>query len=478
MNYQGLVLIAVLFSILSCQKNDLSSEIIPDVIIESSLNGNPVIIDTITQKDYTLHIISGQEEFDWENTEYLPVPSTTNSIPVPWSDKAKRSFSDDIRYDYKKADGWILYHCGFSEQINPAVKTFMLYNKYRGILRYYYFLTATGIDKVLDYNILDNGLMSIGSHANMSPILNFAQQKIIDITKNSTLCTTIEPEQLSDSTWYAWEYELAFDKDIYNQNPGTFLLDFGYGMLKKESLIINGVRLNNLNARIRFSDGSYQYGESYNGDANMIFYGRNDINQISNILSGSDLELINQIYNQQSFNNILNGSINYDYLGEIQWNANLTITTQPNIVGLPGGNESFVISGANNSIMQGMGTFYSKPLGIFYLNSKPKVLYSKISSESHHFQYELNVNSVEYIFNPSIKEFADIKNIAQELVATENKELVENNSRTKLYVGQKLLSNIELTVQGVRVSFDVVPEDGSKPVHIVKVFQAEIETSK
>ena len=73
---------------------------------------------------------------------------------------------------------------------------------------------------------------------------------------------------------------------------------------------------------------------------------------------------------------------------------------------------------------------------------------------------------------------ADIKNISQNLVAAENKELIENNSRAKLYIGQKLLSNIELTIQGVRVSFDVVPKNGSKPVHIVKVFQADIETSK
>jgi hypothetical protein len=60
------------------------------------------------------------------------------------------------------------------------------------------------------------------------------------------------------------------------------------------------------------------------------------------------------------------------------------------------------------------------------------------------------------------------------LVATRNEELLENNSRAKLFIGQKLSSNIPLVVQGVRVSFDVVPKDVSKTVHIVKTFKADI----
>lgn len=60
------------------------------------------------------------------------------------------------------------------------------------------------------------------------------------------------------------------------------------------------------------------------------------------------------------------------------------------------------------------------------------------------------------------------------MVATEHPELLENNSRAKLYLSQKLLSNVELTIQGVRVSFDVVPKDGGKPVHIAKVFDMDL----
>lgn len=76
--------------------------------------------------------------------------------------------------------------------------------------------------------------------------------------------------------------------------------------------------------------------------------------------------------------------------------------------------------------------------------------------------------------NPAVTEIADIKNIVQEVVATQNEKLFENYIRSKLYIGQKLSSNIPLVVQGVRVSFNVVPKDGGKTVHILKTFQANI----
>lgn len=465
---------------LSCQKEGWPTKIVADVIIDNTIVDSPVIVDTIRQQDFLLHLIAGQEEFDWENAEYLPLPLSEEQIPMPWSDNAIRAFSDDIRYDFKKSDGWVLYQCSFSKQLNPYIKSFILYNKYKGILRYYYYLKSDNFSSnVFEYNVFKNEVKSIGEQAALSPILNFAHQKIVDVTTNSTQCVTIEPSQLSNRTWYALEYELAFDKNIYSRSYSTYRLGVGYEMLKVTGLKINGKELGSLNARIRFSDSDYDFGELYNGDANIIIYGKKDIDQITNVLSNADLTQVNQIYNQHSFEHILNGSIGDDYLGEIQWNAGVAIQTQPNAVGLPGGGETFVVSGANNSGMQGLGTFYDKPMGVFYLNTPPKVLFSKVESEENHkYQYSLDLKSLEYLFNPSLKEVADIKNIEQVLVATDHKDIMENNSRAKLYIGQKLLSNVELTIQGVRVSFDVVPKNGSKPVHIVKVFKAEIDVLK
>ena len=147
------------------------------------------------------------------------------------------------------------------------------------------------------------------------------------------------------------------------------ILCSGYYMIKKENLAINGKQLNNLNAKIRFSD-AFSYGDSYSGDVNLILYGANDLNQVSNILSASDLTSLTQTFNQQYFSNLLSGTISENSVGDIQWNANLEITTDPNAVGLPGGGLSTVVSGANNSEMIGLGPLYSKALGCFLSRCK------------------------------------------------------------------------------------------------------------
>ena len=471
--FEAILLVTSMLFLLGCENEPelIEPEVTTDVKINNSLSGEPVIIDTIIHKNYQLHLASWQTRFDWENLEYLPLPpSEKNNIPMPWSNQAKTSFSIDILHDYKKQDGWVLYQATLREP-----HSFMLYNKYRGILRYYYYLIGGDMPHLKQYNLLNHKMVTLGSHADYSPILNFAHQNLIDIDKNSTHCTTIEQKALSDSTWYAWEYELAFDKEIYKQDHSTFNLAFAYKMLeKKTNLTINGKTLNDLNARVRLADGNYDRGESYNGPANFIIYGKKDIKEMTDLLATSDLSLLNKIYNQQSFKNILNGVISHNNSGQIQWNTNINISTWRTVVGLPGGSETFIVSGANNTEMVGRGVFYDKPLGIFYLNEKPKIKYIKQNNGSHPHQYELNISSVEYIFNPAIKEFAKIKNFNQEIVATENESLLKDFSRAELFIGKQLSSNIELFIQGVRVCFDLIPANGSKPVHIVKLFKANV----
>jgi len=476
-NYsQILILVVFLFSFSGCKKTDPAQIEIADVTIDNTITGSPTLIDGITAVEFPTDLSPEQENFDWENLEYLPMKEGSGvAIPMPWSNSAKRSFSEDIRYDYKKSDGWVLYLSSSSSQIFAGVKTIILYNKYSGVLRYYYYAQGTVTGSVADYNIVLNQLVTIGSHSSASPLLNFANQKIIDINNNSRGCLTIDPQKLSDATWFAWEYELAYDKDIYAQNPGSFFLGLSYSMIKKNSLLINGKQLEKLVARVRFSDETY-YDESYSGEASLILYGKNDLDQNSNVLSATDLALLDQTYQQKNCDNLLNATLNDNAIGEIQWHADVTITSASNGVGFPGGSDSFVVSGADNSEVVGFSSFYTKALGVFYLNSKPKVGFSKLATGNKPYVYTLDTKSVEYTFNPAVTEIADIKNIVQDVVATQNEKLFENYSRSKLYTGQKLSSNIPLVVQGVRVSFDVVPKDGGKTVHIVKAFQADIVT--
>jgi hypothetical protein len=472
--YQILTLIVLLSLFISCHKTDSTPEIIADVIIDNTISGSPTLFESPVPIEYPNDLSQYQEDFDFENLEYLPVDSSTGLlIPMPWSDKAKTSFNEDIRYDIKKSDGWLLYQCSSSSKINVSVKTIILYNKYSGIIRYYYYLRA-GVDQVKEYNIFMNTIYLLESYPPTSPLLNYSGQEIIDINNIVSSGTTIEPQPLSDSTWYAFEYELAFDKDIYSKRAESFGFGFNYAMIKKNILTLNGKPLTDLNTKIRFSEKPFGSGNSYRGNASLIFYSKKELKQQEGVLSSSDLSLLNQVYDQQSFNNLLNGSINYNSQGAIQWPSHIAIDIAPGGCGFPGGNENCVASGADNSGVGGFKPFYKKALGVFYLNSEPEVTYSKYINSDHPYNYTLEVSSVKYIFNPAVTEIADIKNIVQEVVATQTDGVFENFSRVKLYLGQKLSSNLPLIVQGVRVSFDVVPKDGSKTVHIVKTFKANI----
>lgn len=473
--FQLLVLVLSLLVFISCSSyktESIETKVDVNVISENTTTDKPVIINNIDVKTYQPDFAPEQEAFDWENIEYLPMPSSAKvRIPLPWSDKSKRQFSDDIRYDIKKSDGWELYLSNVSSKMYYAVPSLTLYNKYRGILRYYY-LNCYKTSDFQDYNILYSTMVM---HNQTSPLLNFAHQRIIDINKNSDLCTTIEPQQFSDSTWYAVEYELAYDKNIYKQSSSTIQLACTFSMKKAIALSLNGMRMDKLNTKIRLLDNSLRSGFLYSGDVSLILYGKNDLNQVKGALSVSDLASLNQTMSGQSFDNILNGTMDNNSFGDIQWNANLIFTESSSGIGVL--TDSFVVSGADNSSMQGICPFYTKALGVFYLNKKPIYTATKNLNSSHPYKYELNVSSVEYVFNPSVTDIAEIKNIRQELVSTENQSLFQDNSNVKLYTGQILTSNIPLTVQGVRVSFDVVPKNGSKTVHIVKTFQADLAST-
>jgi hypothetical protein len=275
---------------------------------------------------------------------------------------------------------------------------------------------------------------------------------------------------MADSVWYAWEHELAFDKDIYDQNPYSLLLILGYSMLKKELLTINDQPLNKLRAKVRFSGSNYRFTPYYTGDISIVLYGNNDFDRISDVFSTSDRTTLTQIFHQQRFNTMLNGNINYNSLGELLWNAKIEFATQPNGVGLAG--YSTAISGTDNSDVRGLGPFYTNALGVFYLNAKPEVNYTQHSADT--YEYTLDASSVQYIFNPYVLEVATIENIKQDLIATQDPELFDLEGRKELFIGQKLTSDMPLSIQGVRVSFDVVPKDGGNKIHIAKMFMADI----
>jgi len=114
-------------------------------------------------------------------------------------------------------------------------------------------------------------------------------------------------------------------------------------------------------------------------------------------------------------------------------------------------------------------------MGVFYLASDPVIHYVKSTGDLTE-QYTLDVSSLEYIINPFIQSYADVRNFRQEIMAIDAEE-TNNLSEATIYRGKILKASAPLTILGVRVSFEVVPKNGSAPVKIVKTFKANVQDS-
>ena len=84
--------------------------------------------------------------FDWANAEWMPVPAGQSAIPSPWNGAGSISYTYgmDITNDRYPNAGWeLLYNTFDANASGPLVNPyFVLYNKYRGILRIYLYLTT------------------------------------------------------------------------------------------------------------------------------------------------------------------------------------------------------------------------------------------------------------------------------------------------------------------------------------------------
>lgn len=84
-------------------------------------------------------------DFDWEVVDWMPTPPGQAQIPMPWGGQGSISsfYGLDVLYDYKKFDGWRLVYSTFRDFGEKLIDPyFVLYNIYRGTLRFYFYLTS------------------------------------------------------------------------------------------------------------------------------------------------------------------------------------------------------------------------------------------------------------------------------------------------------------------------------------------------
>jgi hypothetical protein len=412
---------------------------------------------------------------DWDKITTMPAPPSRVPIPLPWSDQATRMFSEDIRYDFKKEDGWELIYNRFSDTVLVSGGDyFILYNKYRGILRYYMY-QAYSVENIADNDMITHTLSQNGSYAASSSLLNFADQQIVDVLSNSSEVSTLEPRPIAKDAWYAFEYEMAYDPNSYQQNFNSMSLSWSFVSMQLDMFSMNGTTYPKVPFSIRQTGvkiGPWTT-TSVSGVSQIVLNGTRDANAAYTVLDNQSKGVISEIVNGNSIHDLKSGILSStnapgNPASLFTWDAELICRVKPSMALLT----SRLLSppGIDNSQTLGGSPFYNAAMGVFNLDKRPVVIYKKI--ENKHL-YSLNVPSVRYLFNPAVTKLADIQDITQEVIAQSATE-PGMTTIAKLYKGQSLEANQPLSVVGVRVSFVVAPKNGSAKVKIVKTFKADI----
>ena len=196
-----------------------------------------------------------QQEFDWENADYMPTPEGMPAIPTPWTGQGSiaGTYDLDIINDRKKSEGWCLLYNSFSTdpkvfQQNPF---FILYNKYRGIMRVFYYATDSFVQT--SSNVIDN--LSILSSYPVK-MFTYADQQIINGRISRTSLQHIQPKPfdgslpLASHRWYMAQYELAYDPTITSIPYDQIAFNFNLNFIDISTIKLNGKEVSELKGTI------------------------------------------------------------------------------------------------------------------------------------------------------------------------------------------------------------------------------------
>lgn len=229
------------FTFISCDKHKDSPDEKPLQVEETAIAGNtaqPVITiaanATVPPTKTKYNFV-----FDWEKAQYMPVVPGQPAVPVPWSDQVTRNYDPGLRYDFKKSDGWELVFNSFSDSLNTANRFFILYNKFRGVVRYYTYNELPGNPSVTNYRSLINGIGVYGVAAGSTHMLNYADQLIVDMNTKSVNASLIEPWPLTQYAWYLSQFEIAYDRNLANLDWQQFQLGWNFNFAWIMELSLN-----------------------------------------------------------------------------------------------------------------------------------------------------------------------------------------------------------------------------------------------
>jgi hypothetical protein len=440
--------------------------------------------------------------FTWESVDFMTTP-VANTILVPWASGANQQYdATDMAFDMKAADGWQLVYNTFNSTALTNPQFFALYNVYRGLYRMYFYLPPT---TPTPSNYLQEALSLTGG--GNSSLLNFNGQDIIDVNTNLTTVTTIAPYQVvASGGWYVLQFEMAYDPNIKTVNYSSLQTIWSLSSVNVTQNTLDGTQNGTLTGTITTPSTFSFAGAALTGVLDAAGLGA--VSALSGIIpaaiasaaqSGISMSLSGQVKNV--FNAIIGGNSATTQQVNLALNTTISLTgTSTENFGLA--SPTLIIPGTlwdPSTTTAGYVPNYNQTLGVFNITARPTITEHKttihngpppfgLNNTFTQIDYTLDNSSYAVIFNTdALNGLATIQNITKEIILltpSVNSDLGNGPDETvgnwKAYVTNQLVlpfGQFGPIKAAVRISFDVVPTNGTTPTsRIVKTFLANLTT--
>ncbi|MFV0537054.1 MAG: hypothetical protein ACK5M3_06720 [Dysgonomonas sp.] len=466
---------------------------------------------------------------NWENLDWMPTPAGQSSIPSPWNGQGSLSatYGIDVLNDRNSSDGWELLYNTFTTSASGPLQNpyFILYNKYRGTMRVFLYLTT---QFVTTSSYLQDGI-SVVSNSSTS-ILSFCGQDIIDATKNITKYQQMQPIPadgslpLASNRWYMMQYELAYDSKLPLIPYNNIQLSWNLNYYNVQKVSLGGSIVGQLNGTIGSASSGTDLFSPLMGIAKTSgtgvlaaigsqFIEKNTIdnatgtnklgmsnNNWKSISSGVNAALSSATGNipgavTSLLSAIIGGSSGGSTPISLNFNAKITLEGTGTSAGsFPSTPISFWVPGTNISTSAvGYIPAYNKNLGVINFNGKPDVFFDDgegwaqysgdpqvsgtytIFSGSITFPKSINFSNYLQI-NPEVLKIAKVTIISQDLIMKNpnNESTFINPVGESWYYDDAGHSDYNRWIFGakfgVRFTVKVEPFNGAPASIIIKTF--------
>ena len=324
------------------------------------------------------------QPFNWEtSTVMMPsLPAGPDNPSLPWTSQSGSYIDPAIISDYKSADGWVLVYNTF----NPTYYTanaasgglyFALYNKYRGLLRYYLYVPSGQFGGGAN---IQHGLSVFTGNGSTTSMLNFEGSDIVDPSVNNPSFTkTNNVGVAQQGGWYAMQYEIAYDPTFASASYPNLGIAWNSRTISISDIKLNGTESGAITGDITQNSNSGLGTTILNGVlgaaevVGAVYTGGASTGVIAGLTSAAAGGLAGNT--TAFFSGVFGGNSNNPQTVDLKMNDSITLVGTINTPNALAPN-SFVFPG--ETIATGNNSYpplYNSPLGVFNLSARPTINY-------------------------------------------------------------------------------------------------------